>query len=216
MKTKLLKIYKDLLKIHGPQGWWPLNNIYEQKNKTKQLTKDEKFEISLGAILTQNTSWKNVEKALENLRTHNTLNKEGIQNIQTDKLTKLIKPSGYHNQKTKKLKIFADFLDSKKQINRENLLTLWGIGPETADSILLYAHRKPIFVVDVYTKRVFSNLGFFKPDETYDKVQKLFMNNLSQDHLLFNEFHALIVEHTKILKKHYKRVVKTKTFINSK
>ena len=190
------KVYCKLLKNYGLQGWWPLENNYTDNNKFKKLNNEEIFEISVGAILTQNAAWKNVEKSLNNLRNENMLNKKGIKNIENEKLAELIKSSIYNNQKTKKLKLFVEFLDSGLKVNRENLLDIWGIGPETADSILLYAYRQPIFVVDAYTKRIFSRLGLID-EEDYGSVQKFFMDNLENDVDLFNEFHALIVEHAK-------------------
>ncbi|MBI2663689.1 endonuclease [Candidatus Woesearchaeota archaeon] len=177
------EIYRILLKEHGPRKWWP----------TK--TSKKKFEISVGAILTQNTNWINVEKALDNLIKHNLLSQEEIRKINVKKLAMIIKSSGYHNQKAKKLKEFIKFLDSKKQINRENLLNVWGIGKETADSILLYSYNQPIFVIDTYTKRIFNRLGF--KEQSYDELQNLFMNNLKKDADLFKEYHALIVMHGK-------------------
>ena len=175
--------YRILLKENGPRKWWP----------TK--TSNKKFEISIGAILTQNTNWSNVEKALDNLIKHNLLSQEEIRKIDAKKLAMIIKSSGYHNQKAKKLKEFIKFLDSKKQINRENLLNVWGIGKETADSILLYSYNQPIFVIDAYTKRIFNRLGF--KEQSYDELQNLFMNNLKKDADLFKEYHALIVMHGK-------------------
>ena len=192
----IANVYDKLLENYGPQGWWPLKNDYSDGNKSKKLNDEEIFEIGVGAILTQNAAWKNVEKSLNNLRDENVLDKEGIKNIETEKLAELIKSSIYNNQKAKKLKLFVEFLDSGLKVNRENLLDIWGIGPETADSILLYAYRQPLFVVDAYTKRIFLRLGLID-EESYESVQKFFMDNLEKDVELFNEFHALIVEHAK-------------------
>ena len=197
MKQRLMNLYKELLLHHGLQGWWPLKGVYDKKNATKQLTQDEQFEISVGAILTQNAAWKNVETALENLRKENALNKETILIIDTEKLAYLIRTSVYYNQKTKKLKLFAQFLDENKPITRENILNIWGVGPETADSILLYAYRQPIFVIDAYTKRVCKPYNMFSEEASYDDIQAVFMKHLPKDHKLFNEFHALIVAQAK-------------------
>ena len=172
--NNLNKIYDILYKQFGPQHWWPANS---------------RFEVIMGAILTQNTNWKNVEKAIKNLKERNLLNKEAIQNIPEKELASLIKPAGYYNQKAKKLKAFVKF---EGEITRENLLNIWGIGPETVDSILLYAYNKPIFVIDAYTKRVINRLGY--KEQTYDELQTLFMENLPTDEKLFNEFHALLVQ----------------------
>ena len=190
---ELKSIYDKLYEEHGPQGWWPINNRYN-KNNFSEKTEQEKFEISVGAILTQNTSWNNVETALNKLRENNALNKETIKNISQEELAKLIISSGYNNQKAKKLKEFAEF---NKKITRENLLSIWGIGPETADSILLYAYNYPIFVIDTYTKRVMLHNGIGKKEWSYEQWQNFFHENLKKDYKLFNEFHALFVEHAK-------------------
>ncbi|MBI2668018.1 endonuclease [Candidatus Woesearchaeota archaeon] len=176
-------IYNLLLKEYGLRNWWP----------TKTFNK--RFEISVGAILTQNTNWKNVEKAINSLIENNLLSQESINKIETKKLARIIKSSGYHNQKAKKLKEFVKFLNSKKEINRDNLLNVWGIGKETADSILLYAYNNKIFVIDAYTKRIFNRIGFNEQD--YDELQNLFMDNLKKDINLYKEYHALLVEHGK-------------------
>jgi len=193
-KNKIIAIYETLLKEYGSQGWWPISGKYATKIK---LSEEEKFEICLGAILTQNTSWKNVEKALENLRKNNLLNKDELKNIKTQKLAELIKSSGYNNQKARKIKEFIKFLDSKQEITKENLLKIWGVGNETADSILLYVYNKPYFVIDAYTKRVISRIGICDENLKYEKLQELFHKNLDNDYKIFNEYHALIVEHAK-------------------
>ena len=191
--NKINQIYNILFKEYGPMNWWP----------TK--TSNKKFEVSIGAILTQNTNWKNVEKAINNLIENNLLSQESMIKIETKKLAKIIKSSGYHNQKAKKLKEFVKFLNSKKEVSRNNLLNIWGIGKETADSILLYAHNNPIFVIDAYTKRIFSRIGFDEND--YNELQSLFTNNLKQDINLYKEYHALLVEHGK-------NICKTKPLCN--
>lgn len=201
--NKIAQIYEILLKEHGHQGWWPVKGedddkaVYHTKDYSFPRNENEAFEIMAGAILTQNTSWRNVEKAIENLRQNRALNPEAIKKLKINKLAELIKPSGYHNQKAKKLKSFAEFYFSGEKFARENLLAVWGIGPETADSILLYALKKPYFVVDAYTKRIFSRIGLCRIDDKYEDVQKLFHDNLPKDFKLFNEYHALIVEHAK-------------------
>ena len=195
------KIYQKLLEAYSPQGWWPLFNNktgkFEYHKGDYSLPKNDaqRFEIIVGAILTQNTSWKNVEKVINNLERNNMLNLNSLKEIEAGKLSTIIKSSGYHNQKAKKIKKFIEFLDSKKEINRKNLLSIWGIGKETADSILLYAKNQPIFVIDAYTIRIFSRL--FKKEFYYDTLQELFMKNLKQDVSIFNEYHALLVEHAK-------------------
>ncbi len=186
-----MQIYDKLYKEFGPRHWWPA---------------DSDFEIIIGAILTQNTSWVNVEKAIANLKKRNLLNPKKLYKINTKILAQLIKPSGYYNIKAKRLKSFAEFLfknynGSLKnmfsrpwQELRSQLLEVNGIGPETADSILLYAGNKPVFVVDAYTKRIFSRHNFVDPAAKYGELQHIFMKNLPHDHKIFNEYHALIVE----------------------
>lgn len=189
-REKLTAIYRALYKAYGPQKWWPA--------KTR-------FEIVIGAILTQNTSWTNVERAINNLRKAGLLFPGKIKNAESEYLASLIRPAGYYNIKTKRLKNFVSFLYSgyngslndlssgnPKDI-RKALLNVNGIGPETCDSIMLYALNKKVFVVDAYTKRIFSRHGFFKESDDYHDIQKYFMDNLPKSASLYNEYHALIV-----------------------
>lgn len=199
--NKLDSFYKKLLKKYGPQGWWPLFNPktgrfeYHKNDYSLPKTDAQRFEIIVGAILAQNTSWKNVQKALMGLKEKDMLNSEAIKKTDEKILASIIKSSGYHNQKAKKLKKFIEFLDSKKSVSRQNLLNVWGVGKETVDSILLYAFNQPIFVVDAYTRRIMSRI--YKKDFDYDTLQELFMKNLKQDQSIFKEYHALLVEHAK-------------------
>lgn len=192
--NKIKLIYNKLYRSFGPQGWWPLTiSGHKTKHHAGEPKNDNhRFEIVVGAILTQNTNWKNVEKALENLSRNNLLSIEKIKNANKKKLAKLIRPAGYYNQKAERLKITAEFFSRNRTPTRKQLLEVKGIGPETADSILLYAFNKPIFVVDAYTKRIFERLGF--KEREYDKLQELFHNNLNNDYKVFNEYHALLVE----------------------
>ena len=208
--NKINLVYDILYKSFGHQGWWPLTlKGYESKHYSGRPQKDKhRFEIIIGAILTQNTNWKNVEKALYNLSKNGLID---IKKINQKKLGELIKPAGYFNQKAERLKIISDYIlknyngnvnrffnknnnFSKKGLVelREELLKIKGIGPETADSIILYAAEKPIFVIDAYTKRIFERLGFKAKD--YNAWQKLFMDNLKKEVDVFKEYHALIVE----------------------
>ncbi|MBI2485631.1 MAG: endonuclease III domain-containing protein [Deltaproteobacteria bacterium] len=182
--------YNALYKQYGPQGWWPA---------------ETELECLLGAILTQNTAWKNVEKALGNLKEKNLISIERLALIPTPSLAILIRPSGYFNQKAVKIKNFIDFImenydgslekmfaeDGQKL--RDKLLKIKGIGPETADSILLYAARKPVFVVDAYTYRILLRHGLIPEETNYGEMQELFMDSLPEDVQLFNEYHALLV-----------------------
>lgn len=191
MKADLiLKFYQKLYRHFGPQHWWP---------------GETPFEVMVGAILTQNTAWKNVERAIENLKRENALSPEEINKMNIEKLAQLIKPSGFYNLKAKRLKSFIErFMEDfngdiqgmkklEKRSLREWLLSIPGIGRETADSIILYAIEKPIFVVDAYTRRILSRHGFIKGDEDYDEIQEIFHKNLPVDTGLYNEYHALIV-----------------------
>ena len=193
MKTTrelLLEIYHLLLDFFGPQHWWP---------------GETPFEVAVGAILTQNTSWTNVAKAIANLKAANCLDPFKLHEMDLEQLELLIRPAGYFRVKAKRLKNFIDWLCDRyggdlknlESINttrlRQELLSISGIGPETADSILLYALNRPIFVVDTYTARVMVRHGLIGPDLDYQQLQDLFMSNLEPDAALFNEFHALLV-----------------------
>ncbi len=185
-----MKIYKRLFDTFGPQGWWP---------------GETPFEVCIGAILTQNTNWQNVEKAIYNLKAHGLLSPERLYQTPTPIIAQLIRPCGYYNLKTKRLKGFLDLLfshfdgklekmvDIELEVLRTMLLKVKGIGPETADSILLYALRLPSFVVDAYTMRFLFRHDLIDQDTDYHQARDLFMTQLPRDERLFNEFHALIV-----------------------
>ncbi len=195
--NQIKKIYSVLYKTFGPQGWWPTtpkNKLHPKHHGKVPKNDKQKFEIIIGAILTQNTSWKNVEKAIFNLNKAKLVDIDKIKKVNIKKLASLIKPSGYYNQKAEKLKIAAEFFSKNKSISRHELLAVKGIGPETADSILLYAFQNPSFVIDAYTKRIFSRIGLCKPNIKYNELQEIFHQNLSKNTKLFNEYHALIVE----------------------
>jgi len=202
------------------QGWWPIITEVvstEKETSTKDQSKwickyglaaprnqEEAFEIAIGAILTQNTSWKNVEKALINLKSSGNLSIEKISSMPLKNLENLIKPSGFYKQKALRLKEFSKFVLSFgsmrnfiEKIDRETLLKQKGIGHETADSILLYACKQKQFVADAYTKRIFSRIGLIKKDTKYEEVKKSFEENIPKNLEIYNEYHALIVEHAK-------------------
>ena len=186
----LLKIYNSLYNYFGPLNWWP---------------GDTPFEIMVGAILTQNTSWSNAEKAISNLKKENLLEPQKLYCLNQEELAQLIKSSGYYNIKAQRLKNFVDLFvndfdsSAAKMFSgdgrelRKKLLKVNGIGPETADSILLYAGNKPFFVVDAYTKRIFYRHKLISKDSTYYQIQEFFIKNLDRDVKLFNQFHAQIV-----------------------
>ncbi len=193
MKTtaeQLLEIYQLLFDAFGPQHWWP---------------GETPFEIAVGAVLTQNTSWTNVEKAIANLKADGRFDATALHELGIEQLETLIRPAGYFRVKAKRLRNFTTWLcdwhagdlQSLEAFGtsqlREELLGVSGIGPETADSILLYALDRPIFVVDTYTARVMVRHGLIGPDLDYQQLQDLFQSNLEPDVALFNEFHALLV-----------------------
>ncbi len=197
--NKIQKIHDTLLKRYGKQKWWPttLDGELKPTYHGQKIDEKQRFEIIIGAILTQNTSWKNVEKAIHNLNKADILDIKKIRKTNTPLLAELIRPAGYYNQKAQRLKIVAEFFSKNKNPPREELLEVKGIGPETADSILLYAYNKPVFVIDAYTKRIMSRTGICDEKITYDELQKIFHKNLEKDAKIFNEYHALLVEHAK-------------------
>jgi endonuclease-3 related protein len=195
--NKIRKIYDKLFKEYGPQGWWPTtleNELHPKHHGIKPRNEKERFEIIIGAILTQNTNWKNAEKAIFNLNKAGIMSTDAILATNKKRVSALIRPSGYYNQKAERLKIIADFFSKNKNPKRDELLGVKGIGPETADSILLYAFQKPFFVVDAYTKRIFSRLGLCSGKCSYYELQGIFHINLPKSAKIFNEYHALLVE----------------------
>jgi endonuclease-3 related protein len=188
--NKVYEIYEILLEHFGPQDWWP---------------GDTSFEVMVGAVLTQNTNWSNVSKALNNLKMNNLLTFEKLHELPVEQLAEYIRPAGYFNLKAARLKNLLDFIGEQYNGSledlfeediyslREKILTVKGIGPETADSILLYAGQKPVFVVDAYTYRIFSRHSIISEDEGYYEIQEYLTLTLPEDVALFNEYHALIV-----------------------
>lgn len=195
----LFNEYKKLLAKFGPQGWWPIGGrglpAKYHPGKFPKLTAQQKFEIAVGAVLTQNTAWKNVEKAINNLHAQKLLTPQKILQIPSARLGATIRSAGYWRQKTKKLKILAAAWNELTRRNRTptraELLALWGIGEETADSILLYAFNQSAFVIDAYTRRWCARRG--KIFKTYGEYQNYFQTNLPADYKIWQEFHALLV-----------------------
>ncbi|MFH1237149.1 MAG: endonuclease [Candidatus Aenigmatarchaeota archaeon] len=192
MAVDLLKEYKKLLKAYGLQAWWPMKRGFAPKE----------WEICVGAILTQNTNWRNVERALDNLIKSKVVTPETTLKISKAKLEQLVRPSGFYRQKAERLKTLAQFVLSygsfdnfKRKVQRPELLKVKGVGPETCDSILLYACGRPFFVIDAYTKRFVRPLGM-KPAD-YETLRAHFESRLPKDVALYKEFHALIVERGK-------------------
>ncbi len=191
---RLLDLYERLYALYGPQHWWPA---------------EEPFEVIVGAILTQSAAWSNVERAISRLKAAGCLTPLALYEVPEERLAELVRPSGYFRAKTAKLKAFAAHLAGRHGGDlerlfapetaalRQELLALYGIGPETADSILLYAAGRPVFVVDAYTARLLERLGLARAGERYDELQRLFREHLPADPVLFNEYHALIVRHGK-------------------
>jgi endonuclease III related protein len=189
-KRRLSDIYGRLMEHYKSQNWWPA---------------EDPFEVMVGAILTQSTAWTNVEKGITNLKRAGALSPQGLRQLSESELARLIHPCGYFNAKTKKLKAFTEwfgrrFGDSLKQMCsghidelRLELLEVYGIGEETADSILLYACQKPVFVIDAYTRRIIDCLGIQHRGSQYRDYQTIFMDNLPSETALFNEYHALLV-----------------------
>jgi endonuclease-3 related protein len=185
-------LYEDLYSHYGPQHWWPGDSV---------------FEIMVGAVLTQNTAWTNVERAIGNLKSHDLLFPDGIGRLDREKLAQLIRPAGYFNVKAQRLHNLCEFLQAQGGETslsrmadgplRESLLGVNGVGPETADDIMLYAFERPVFVIDAYTRRLFSRIGLIAGDENYEKLRSFFESNLESNVDLFNEYHALIVSHAK-------------------
>lgn len=194
MKKVLLDIYNRLFSAYGPQYWWPA---------------DGPFEVIIGAILTQSTAWGNVEKSIITLKDRDALSPEVLRQLSREELAEMVYPSGYYNAKALKIKAFVQWLGENWNDDldrlfaldtlqlRQTLLGLYGIGEETADSIILYAARKTVFVIDAYTRRIISRLGLASPTQSYSVLQGLFMQHLPLDERLFNEYHALLVRHGK-------------------
>jgi endonuclease-3 related protein len=193
-KQKLIGIFDLLHSAYGPQSWWP---------------GETPFEVIVGAVLTQNTAWRNVAQAIDNLKREGLLEARALLRAEPARVKDLITPAGYYNVKYDRLMNLLRFLDGRGpdlekfrhlplDELRAGLLEVKGVGPETADSILLYAFQRPVFVVDAYTRRLFSRLGHHWMERaSYDEVQRFFMEALPPDTVLYNESHALIVVHSK-------------------
>lgn len=186
----LLRAYEQLLAAFGPQHWWP---------------GDSPFEVIVGAVLVQNTAWRNVERAIQNLRDHDVMRPHALYALPTEELTELIRPAGYYQVKTRRLRSLLKFIldeyngsldvmfETEPSTLREQLLSVHGIGPETADAILLYAGGLPTFVVDTYAHRILARHGWIDYDADYHQIKDLFESTLPAEAPLFNEYHALLV-----------------------
>jgi endonuclease-3 related protein len=196
-RTQLGAIYRALLSVHGPQQWWP--TALEDGPAAR-------LEICWGAILTQNTSWRGAAAALENLHGAGVFEPHALLELPTDVLAELVRPSGHFNVKARKLQSFCsevveeyggidELLDAETDELRERLLSIWGIGPETADAITLYAAREPTFVIDAYAYRLFERLGLAPGPRKYDVYREFFLEKIGPDVNALNEWHALMVRH---------------------
>src|SRR4030042_582355 len=189
VKNLLEEIYRRLFKKFGPQHWWPGETL---------------FEVMIGAVLTQSAAWKNVETAITNLKTAGLMSPAALREKPPEEIAPLIRSAVYYNVKARKLKALVEYIGNACNDNldilfekdaeqlRHELLAVWGIGEETADSILLYAANKPVFVIDAYTRRIMSRIGIQPEKDTYSGWQCLFMKNLDRDVTLYNEYHALL------------------------
>ena len=194
MSALIPRIYERLLRTHGPQGWWPA---------------DSSFEMMVGAVLTQACTWVNAERAIAALRSADALSAASIIAMPEQELARLVRPAGYYNAKARKLKALASFLmdgfggdpAEMSQVPtgrlREMLLSVHGVGEETADDILVYAANRPVFVVDAYTRRIAGRLGLGGEDASYSELSALFAGAMPIDAPVLGEFHALLVRHAK-------------------
>ena len=212
MQDLIIKIYEKLYELYGPQGWWPITNHhgvitsktgatkgYHPGNYDLPQERNEIFEVILGSILTQNTTWLQANKALSHLNQLGVIKPENLLQLDVKTLKEAIRCAGFLNQKSIYLReISRFFIKLKDKIpSRKELLIVKGVGNETADSILLYAYKQPEFVVDAYTRRIFSHLKIIDEKISYMKLKNLFESNLSRDVPVYQEYHALIVEHSK-------------------
>jgi endonuclease III related protein len=188
-RKALQAIYRQLFEQYGPQHWWPA---------------ESRFEVMVGAVLTQNTAWINVERAIGNLRQADLLTPASIASLAPQELADYLRPAGYFNVKARRLQAFCTYLlehddldELGTQALRESLLSVHGIGPETADDMLLYAFQRPVFVIDAYTRRLFGRLGLMDAGASYETLRAEFERALGREVALFNEYHALIVNHAK-------------------
>jgi len=210
MSRRLQTLYCELLASYGPQGWWPVpgragargfdSRGYHPGDYRKPADPQGRFDVAVGAVLTQNTAWSNVEQAMERLAAAGVRSPADVLACPPGRLARLVRPSGYYNAKARKLRELAAFFAARsgsRPPGREQLLAVWGVGEETADSILLYAFRQPVFVIDTYTRRFLARHGLAQGSEPYAALQAMFHEALGPAPDLFNEYHALIVRHQK-------------------
>ena len=211
-ENQIYQIYHQLYHLYGPQGWWPLINFkgknphkkgqkqgYHPLNYDLPRERDQIFEVIIGSILTQNTSWMQASAAVDNLNQNGALNPEKLLELKDEEIKSAIRCAGFLNQKSTYLKeITRFFIELNGRIPvRNELLQVKGVGPETADSILLYAYKVPEFVVDTYTRRIFTHLKIVEENIKYEELKELFQSNLAREVPVYQEYHALLVEHAK-------------------
>ncbi|MCK4538327.1 MAG: endonuclease III domain-containing protein [Candidatus Krumholzibacteria bacterium] len=194
--SPFFRIFELLLSRFGPGGWWPVTPDAGDVPcySGGPVNEQQRFEVVVGAVLTQNTAWKNAEKAIMNLTANSALAPERIIGMEEEKLAAMIRSSGYFNQKAARLRRLARHILATGRPTRESLLEINGIGPETADSIMLYAYDELHFVVDAYTRRIFSRIGLIEPGDSYEEIKERFETAVPADARVYQEYHALIVE----------------------
>jgi len=206
----LEQLYQQWLDHYGPQGWWPVKSSTRGVNASGYHPGDysfprnsrERLEILLGAILTQNTSWRNVSMVMQSLIEEGILHHQRLQEFSSQELAEKIRSAGYHNQKARKIGILLEFLKQQgypgeKTPPREELLNLWGIGPETADSMRLYAYGEKEMVIDLYTRRILTRLGFQVEKDSYESWKDFCIGHLPEELEVYQEFHGLVLAHAK-------------------
>lgn len=213
-RQTLTIIHRLLEAAYGFQGWWPLSGRagragYDaegyciDRSAVAPLSNDERVEIALGAILTQNTAWENARRAIASLRSSGLASLEALHSAEQSVLAEAIRASGYFNQKAKKIMLIAEFFarrvadDRSGAPTRAELLAIWGVGPETADSVLLYAYNEPYFVADAYARRVFGRVGVSEGARSYEGLQRICHESLPRDPAVYGEYHALLVRHAR-------------------
>lgn len=202
MAVSVQRFYRLLLERYGPQGWWPVTDPGQRAPTYRtraKLSARQRFEVCVGAVLTQNTAWRNVVPALARLQTLGAHSPRRLLALHPARLRAAVRPAGYYNQKARYLRNLARLLLALRGAppSREQLLSVQGVGPETADSILLYAYQRPVFVVDAYTRRIGAALRWFGARAPYRAIQRFFSARLPKRVALFNEYHALLVAHGK-------------------
>jgi len=199
MESRFVEVYEILRRGYGPQRWWPVTSrgAVQPAYTGGPRNARGRFEVAVGAILTQNAAWSNAARAIENLNRLGAMSPGRMDALRERDLARSIRPAGYFNQKANRLKTLSAFFLSHRAVTREALLALNGVGFETADSIMLYAFDAPFFVVDAYTRRVFGRLALVDPLAPYETIRRKFERNLPARVYVYKEYHALIVEHGK-------------------